>query len=348
MWLTIIFVIMMTVVFMHLCRKMAPYLGLLDRPLEDRKKHIRVTPTVGGIVIFTTLCLSLWLFSGLSFSFFMPLLAGMAGYIAIGVYDDIKHIRPLIKMAWQVAVAIVFVLVTGVKITYLGEIFGLGPLGTGLFAIPFTILCIVALINAFNWIDGLDGLAGGCILGMLVLLIYATPKTTMSPVLIISSATIFGFLMFNMRSHWRKHALVFLGDAGSLSLGFMLSCLVIFLTQDKSTGVLSPIVAAWIISYPIFDMVSCMLNRKLAKKSIYQADNMHAHFLLQTLGCSPKTTSYILVAVSFLYGAVGVLGDQIGIPEVGLAVMWGLGLALHFWVVRLLLNRSKKQDLLAA
>ncbi len=334
MILEVLIILVAMVAFIHFGQRVAPYIGLIDHPSEARKKHKNATPAIGGAVIFIVFTLSLLIFLPMLSNIYSTLLAGMGAYVVLGVRDDIKHIRAHKKMLLQIVIALFFVAGAKMEIHLLGNIFGMGDIGTRWAAFPFTVLCIIVLINAINWIDGLDGLAGGVLFSILGLLFYSTYGSVITPIIIILMATIAGFLLFNIRTMFRAKAAIFLGDAGSLGLGFALSWIVIYLTQIEVTHQLTPMVAVWIISYPIFDMISSMINRTLNKTPLHSADNMHMHFLIQNLGISVQNSSYILITTSTLYGLIGIFAHRFGLPEFGLTFLWCVTLCIHFGVFR--------------
>ncbi len=315
---------------------LAPKFGLIDHPHEARKKHITPTPTSGGLAIFLTIIFSLTYYHFDLLDSYFYLLLATGACVVIGVIDDIFHIRALVKMLLQILIVSIFVILSGLKIHYLGDLFGFGAVGTRWVAIPFTIFCMVVLMNAINWIDGMDGLSGGILFIIFAMLLLVAGNSIIAPIILTVMVVIFAFLLFNMRWPWLKKAKIFMGDAGSLGLGFVLAWVVIYLTQIDAVKEIPPMVAVWIISYPCFDMISSVLNRIVDKKPIYSADNLHAHFIIkQKFNLSVAMTSYLLILLATIYGGLGlILYYILKMPEFMLLINWLLVAMLHFLVIR--------------
>jgi UDP-GlcNAc:undecaprenyl-phosphate GlcNAc-1-phosphate transferase len=210
-------------------------------------------------------------------------------------------------MAGQIVAATTFVLVSGVAIRYFGNLFGTGNLGTGPLALPFTVFAIVSVMNAINLTDGLDGLAGGLSLIALLFLLYFAVLAEHGPVAYMAIAFmggVIGFLHFNLFP-----ARTFMGDAGSLTLGFVLSALSVLLMFDGRgmPGVIQPITLALIICLPIMDTVSVMIRRLLKGQKLSDPDNRHLHHILLSLNFS-KTSSVLVICLFMIgFGAAAIL-----------------------------------------
>jgi UDP-GlcNAc:undecaprenyl-phosphate GlcNAc-1-phosphate transferase len=184
-----------------------------------------------------------------------------------------------------------------------------------------------------NMIDGLDGLCGGIVVIMLGWLIFATLQqgghVLILPMFILATA-LMAFLVYNLRYAGHKSASVFLGDAGSASLGLTLSWLVIELTQWPSEiepGVLPPVTVAWFLAYPVFDALSLFAYRLKNKRHPFSPDRRHLHYLLRDAGLSVRKTVALIHAIVFVYCAIGVAGPLCGIAPVFLMMLW---IALFF------------------
>jgi UDP-GlcNAc:undecaprenyl-phosphate GlcNAc-1-phosphate transferase len=206
----------------------------------------------------------------------------------------------------------------------------------GWLAIPFTLLCVVGLINAVNMLDGLDGLAGSVVLVMLfwlsvVGLEAAEFQALALPVLLASAVA--GFLVLNFPVPWRRCATVFMGDSGSTMLGFALAWFAIDLAFQQGVGV-PPVTIAWIMALPVFDTISLMLRRGLKGQNPMTADREHLHHIFLRAGFSPRTTVYIAMGIAFGLGGIGVLGWRLGVPEWLLWLPLLAVFAVHWFVVR--------------
>jgi UDP-GlcNAc:undecaprenyl-phosphate GlcNAc-1-phosphate transferase len=172
-------------------------------------------------------------------------------------------------------------------------------------------------MNAMNMIDGLDGLAGGIGLIAAAWLGVAAGLCglfNVAQLLAIFVAAIAAFLIFNLRHPWRRHAAVFLGDAGSMFLGFILVWFAVKISQSAPRD-FNAISAVWILGVPIMDTVYVMLGRLLRGLSPFSADRRHVHHTLIYMGLSETKTSWFLLGVSFLFGSIGFVGWLYAIPE---------------------------------
>lgn len=314
-----------------LFRKLAPSLGLLDiKGSEARKDHIGNPALVGGAAIFlTTLIMSIVWLAADHFYNFLPLFVGMGLFLLIGLYDDARHIPALKKLALQILTISFVVIAFDIQLQNLGYlIFSQSLLTLGKFGILLTILFILAYINAFNFIDGIDGLSGMIALYTVFFfgLIAAHGDIVSYPTFfLVLFSTVFGFIILNLRTYWRRKALVFLGDNGSLSLSFAIALLAITLANQTAVNpgkLPPPIVYAFLLAYPVFDMISVMLYRLSIGKSIFAADTNHLHHLLKNSGISVTRTTMILSSLSAAYGGLGLLLWQAGLQDNRLFILW--------------------------
>ena len=315
-----------------LLARFAPALGLLDVP-GGRKAHERTVPLVGGLAIFIALLTSV-LLGGVAPGTGQFLLA-LSIIIAIGLWDDVAEISPRLKFAIQIVASAIMIWGAGIELRSVGDLLGWRPIGLWIVAVPMTIFAIVGVVNAVNMMDGLDGLAGS--VAFVAFAWYALVAAESGLAMQFSTAVIFcgaiaGFLVFNLRFPWQPRALVFLGDAGSLMIGFALGWFAIDLTQGQART-FPPIAALWVLLLPLADCVSLMARRLRAGKSPFVADAHHIHHYLLRRGFSHGQTVAILVAVSTAFGAVGYFGWKLRLPEAWLFWPFFAGFfAYHFWI----------------
>jgi UDP-GlcNAc:undecaprenyl-phosphate GlcNAc-1-phosphate transferase len=314
--------------------RLAPSLGLLDTP-GGRKQHARAVPLVGGISIFTALLIAT-AFSGIAQSVGYFLFA-LATIIAIGLWDDVTEISARLKFTIQIIASAIMIWGAGVELHTVGDLVGMRPISLSFFVIPMTIFAIVGVVNAVNMMDGLDGLGGG--IAFTAFAWYAIVAADLGldvqfKTALILCAAIAGFLLFNLRFPWQPHARVFLGDAGSLMLGFALGWFAIDLTQGAGHR-FPPIAALWVLMLPLADCVSLMTRRLIARRSPFVADNHHIHHYLLARGFTHGQTLGILIACSAAFGAVGYFGWRLGVPEPFLFYPFFVGFfAYHFWITK--------------
>jgi UDP-GlcNAc:undecaprenyl-phosphate GlcNAc-1-phosphate transferase len=297
--------------------KPARVLGWIDRP-SDRKHHRDPVPMVGGVAMCVAFCASILLLAERPHAFGVLLIC-MTMLTLVGLYDDLFSLRPTPRFLCQIGVILLMTLVGNVALTNLGDLFGWGNVLLDNFTIPITIFAVVGVINAFNMIDGLDGLAGGlALLATLCLIILnllaPVTESGILGALSVLALVIAGFLCFNLRHPWRTRASVFMGDAGSTMLGFVLGWFLVHLSQGRE-AVMAPVTAIWIVALPLMDTVAVMARRIHAGRSPFAADRQHLHHLLLGLGLTDGRVCAILLAVATLAATGGVLAWWLKVPE---------------------------------
>ena len=314
--------------------RLAPLLGIVDTP-GGRKAHSHPVPLVGGLAIFlAVLVVAMAVGIAAEAGYF---LFALALIIAVGLWDDVSEVSPRLKLTIQVGASAIMIGAAGVDLRTVGDLLGTGTIGLWIFAIPMTIFAIVGVVNSINMMDGMDGLAGSI---ALVAFLWYTAVAAASgleaqfAIGLIFCGAIAGFLLFNLRFPWQPRARVFLGDAGSLMIGFALGWFAIDLTQGPGRD-FPPICALWILLLPLADCVSLMLRRLAARKSPFVADNRHIHHYLLARGFPHGQALRILIGLSALFGAVGYLAWRSGVPEPYLFWPFFFGFfGYHAWIRR--------------
>jgi UDP-GlcNAc:undecaprenyl-phosphate GlcNAc-1-phosphate transferase len=309
--------------------------GLVDRP-AGRKNHHGHVPVVGGIAMVATfLCTALLL--GPAYAHLLPLLVVTLAIATVGVIDDRIELPAAVKLAAQVLLATLAVQWGGQSIVTLGDLFGAGPVELGAWSTPFTVFAMIGVMNALNMIDGLDGLAGGvAVIAMAWLASVAvlTGNLGQVDVLLLWLGALAGFLLFNLRYPFKQRARVFMGDAGSLALGLTLAWFCVDLTQGIGTDGLYPISALWIVAVPVMDTLYLMLRRTFRRGNPFAPDRRHIHHTLLIMGLREGSTVSVVLALSALLGAVGVLGWLLGVPEAVLGYGFVVMLAVYCSVMQ--------------
>jgi UDP-N-acetylmuramyl pentapeptide phosphotransferase/UDP-N-acetylglucosamine-1-phosphate transferase len=271
---------------------------LHDKP-DSRKEHSIPTPTLGGIAIMAGMIISLafWFPFSLSIEIITSFLS-IALLFAMGITDDIKDLSAKYKFIVEVALAFLIAL-SGIRITSFGGLFGLNEIPVSA-QYTFTIFAIVGITNAFNLIDGIDGLAGGLSFMSLVTLgIFLTISGDKSFALISFTLAggVLAFLYFNMNP-----AKIFMGDTGSLVLGFIIAILCTRLIQINSLQVQpslrnTPLFALGIVLIPVFDAMRVFALRIWKGQSPFDADRTHIHHLLTNSGLNHSLSSKIICVI---------------------------------------------------
>lgn len=236
-----------TVFILPMLFSVASKIGLLDYP-SSRKVHTNPKPLIGGLGMLTALVVSSLLF--IRVSELSGFYAGVIMLVIVGFLDDHNDLNHRWKFIVQILASVIMMYYGGDVLFSFGDLLSLGPINTGIFTIPVTIFCTVGVINAINMIDGLDGLAGGISLVAFIsfaILSYLNGQVELMLLSIALSGTVIGFLRYN----WYPSKL-FMGDAGSLFLGFALAFLSIAITQ-KDNSLVPPVVPLLILAIPIVD-----------------------------------------------------------------------------------------------
>jgi UDP-GlcNAc:undecaprenyl-phosphate GlcNAc-1-phosphate transferase len=296
-----------------LCKLAAP-LGLIDRP-GGRKDHDRPIPLVGGLAMFVALVGTV-VALGMRISAAYFLLA-LAVIVVVGLLDDMNDLKPIPKFVAQMVACLIMIFGAGVQLKTVGNLIGFGTIGLSVLSIPLSIFAVVGVINAVNMVDGMDGLAGS--LSLIAVVAYGAIAAVSGlesqfNVLVILAGALVAYLYFNMRYSTQPRATVFMGDAGSMLLGFTLAWFAIDVTHGPGRT-FPPICALWVVLLPLADTVS-LIARRLAKgKSPFAADREHIHDLLCVAGLSYGQTVLVLVLVSALFATVAIAGWLWGVPE---------------------------------
>ena len=306
---------------------------LLDRP-GGRKIHDGEIPLTGGLAMALGLIAGTCLKPELRSSAEVLSFSGVAiALLLVGIVDDTRRLSPRIRIVATMLIAMLLVRMERYQLSNLGDLLGLGEISTGFLAIPFTLFCIVGVVNALNMADGVDGLAGCLSLVALVaiaLLSAASGEIQLLALIRILIAVVLAFLCFNARTPFRNRATVFMGDGGSMFLGFALGALLIGLSQSApgQARVIAPATALWLLALPLMDSVTLLIRRMLSGRSPFSADREHLHHVLQDAGYTPGQSVFIMLVLASILALVGVLGQRFGIPE---PVMFG-GFMLLFFI----------------
>ena len=318
-------------------RKLARIIGIVDAP-GGRKQHDKAIPPIGGLIVFSVF-LVFGIFSGVvNLQEYWPLYLSLVVLLVSGAIDDQFIIPAKLKFLIHICAAAIIAFMGNVQAAYLGDLFGFGVVWTGFMSYPFTLIAIVLLINAMNLIDGMDGLAGGTSLVVFFWFAVSCVSAGVMPkaaVLILLMACIGGFLIFNMRNPWRRKASLFLGDAGSMSLGLVIAWFAVLLARGPESP-LEPIAVAWIIGFPIFDTCAQFYRRVCEGRDPFSPDRGHFHHHFIDAGVPVRVAVPIILAIVGMMGAIGYFGIMIGLPPAILTVFW-----IFLLITHIILSRKK-------
>jgi UDP-GlcNAc:undecaprenyl-phosphate GlcNAc-1-phosphate transferase len=306
-----------TVNLLFVLQHLAQKIGLVDKP-NHRKHHSNEVPLIGGIAMFCGFILAVLLLEQ-PLSGLRSLFAGTFILMIVGVLDDFRELTPRARFIAEILAALLISVGGGVLLRNFGAIgFNMEDVTLrGIVALPLTIVAIVGVINALNMSDGIDGLAGGLTFITLSALAWITWMEGLHQqlwLLILLIAVVIAFLSFNLRFPGRPQALVFMGDAGTMFLGFILAWFMINLSQGSQRA-MTPVTALWIFALPLLDTLTIMLRRILNGYSPFAADRKHLHHLLLNNGFSVPQTLSIILGLAAGLAFLGLLGLYVGIAE---------------------------------
>lgn len=304
--------------------------GFVVRP-NKRMSHTGEVPNIGGLNICFSYMLTYLLFEYNSISQSHFFLIGMFAIMAIGFIDDVLVLTPMAKLFGETLAGIALIGFADIRITHLHGIFGIEQLGI----IPSYLLSmfiLLGIINAINLIDGIDGLASG--LGILYCLFFAlyfglAGETDWSYIAIAMIGVLIVFFIYNV---FGKREKIFMGDSGSLLLGYLLTAFVFrfcevnayHIVPDAMQMSAAPAVAICVLTVPIFDTIRVSITRIKKHKSPFEPDKNHIHHLLLRTGLNHIQTTCVLLSASVLFIALGMLGRN---WNVWLLVLADFGLA---------------------
>jgi len=291
--------------------RFAHLVGAMDQP-DERRKHPHPTPRCGGLAILLAFWLGVGAAALLDTGFLTRptwgILLGATAISLMGLADDIRSLPVGLRLGIQVVVALAVVWGFDVQFAVLTRYGGNGPyIYLHWLSIPVSVLWIVGLTNAFNWMDGLDGLAAGiaALAGItLVLMAAANPGLGGSLVVVVLAAALagaaIGFLRYNFSPAW-----LFMGDSGSMFLGFVLACVAVVGAFKKATlGILVPPLA---FAVPIYDALSTVWIRWRSGQPVHAADRRNVHYRLLDRGLSQERVVYLLYAATAVCCVVALL-----------------------------------------
>ncbi len=305
-------------------------IGLVDKPSE-RKHHAGHIPLIGGISIFLAVLAAslIWLPNTLELRMYLIASAMM---VFIGALDDKFDLRVRVRIVGQIIIASLMIYGVGGYISNLGNLFGFGDVTLGPLGIIFTYVGIIVVINAYNMIDGIDGLIGSLSINtftsIAILFIMSGQTDYLSYPLILATATI-PYLMFNLglfeKLFKKQTQKIFMGDAGSMFVGLSVIWLLTMGTQGENVS-FRPVTALWICAIPLMDMLAIVVRRYRNGKSPFKPDRDHLHHILQRSGLNSSQALIVISSAAALMSFIGLAGEYFNVPEslmlVGFLVMF--------------------------
>ena len=323
----------LTALLIQITQGLAWKLGLVDLP-GGRKQHEAPTPVTGGLAILIALLGCALVFGDFRSTAMRAFFLSGSLLALFGLLDDFRGLRSRTLFMAQIAAVLIVALVGGVTVHHLSDVFGIDGAYLGWLTLPVTVFVFIGVINALNMADGSDGVAAGQALVSLGLLscyaLYAGNISASARLLMICGA-LAGFLVWNLRSPWRPRARVFLGNAGSMLVGFIIAWSAVRLTQNPAHPV-SPVLGPWTISLPLIDCVTVTIRRLHEGRSPFSAGRDHLHHLLLEAGYSPAYIAIGLMWLSAVLGLVSGFALIMDTPRPMLVVAFLSLLAAYYWL----------------
>jgi undecaprenyl-phosphate alpha-N-acetylglucosaminyl 1-phosphatetransferase len=330
-FLPVVVCFLTTVACVWLLRPVAIKIGLVDMP-GGRRIHAQTTPLVGGIAMFLGILVGMTLLP-LPLQSYRSFVLAAGLLVFIGVLDDFHETPPWGRLTAQIFALLIMIFWAGIRLENLGNLLGMGDIHIRWWSIPITLFGAAALINAVNFIDGLDGLAGGCVLiSLLALMVLALVggMVVEAAILAVVCSAIIAFLCFNLRIPGRKHASIFMGDAGSMLLGLILAWFTIALSQGPQPAA-SPAVMLWVAGVPLINLASVFILRVSQKRSPMHPGNDHVHHFLHKLGLRKNLSVLVLLLSSLFFASLAIVFELLKIPQS--MVFWCFCVLFLFYLI---------------
>ncbi|GLT13168.1 UDP-N-acetylglucosamine--undecaprenyl-phosphate N-acetylglucosaminephosphotransferase [Vibrio algivorus] len=311
----LIFTFFISLSILFILRKWAKKIDLVDKP-NARKLHDGAIPLVGGISITVTFLY--FLFNNATLLYQVELYAlSVLILVFVGVLDDKYDISFKLRFAVQALLSVVVMQVANLHLHTIGNVFGFGNVDLGILGHVITVLAVIGAINAFNMVDGIDGLLGGLSIvtfGGLGFMLLHDGQNKLSYLCLVLVVIILPYILLNLGVFGRKRK-IFMGDAGSMVIGFTVIWFLLVASQNGTKPPLRPVTALWLIAVPLIDMAAIMIRRIRRGSSPFKPDREHLHHIFQRLGLNSHYTLCIICLIAILFAAFGIYGEIIGIPE---------------------------------
>ena len=322
-------------ILLFVCRKLAKKVGLVDKP-NERKLHVGQVPLIGGITIYLATMFNICLVVDVDSSAMLYMTCSTV-LIVLGALDDRFDLSFKTRLLVQTVISLAMILIGYKSLHYLGFIAGNEALILPTFiSYVVTILAVIGAINAFNMVDGIDGLLGGLAsvsFAALGYMFYVAGHIELARFCLLFMVAMLPYIMLNLGIPFGRRFKVFMGDAGSMFIGFTVIWLLIEASQDQQEAVIRPVTALWFIGLPLMDMV-CIMSRRIKKgQSPFKPDREHLHHICQRIGMSPRMSLLVICLIATLMAAVGVWSEYLQISETVMFVAFLLVFALYYLAI---------------
>lgn len=311
-------------------RKLAKKISLVDHP-NERKKHVGAIPLIGGVSIYITLVIALWFEQDLLVNADIYVLCASV-LVMMGAIDDKYDVDYRVRLVVQILISCAMIFAAGLSLKSLGYIlFGyeinLGPLGY-----IVTIFAVLGAINAFNMVDGIDGLLGGLTMvtfGALSYIHYADGQLPLARFCLLMMIVVVPYICLNLGFPFGGRKKVFMGDAGSMLIGFTVIWVLLQGTQGPRAQ-MNPVTALWLIAIPLMDMTCIMVRRIRKGVSPFKPDREHLHHICLRAGLSSHQALVVICGTAALLAIVGIALEYGAVPEWISLLLFALVFVLYY------------------
>ena len=316
-------------------RPIAIYFNLVDIP-TGRKQHVGNIPLIGGLSVYVGILVAILAAYPIHDKLFYLLVSASLILVA-GLVDDLKQLGVWVRILIQAIACLIMIKGTGIYVESLGDLLGMGEIHLGQWGIPFTVFGVIGLVNATNMSDGIDGLAGSLVLVAIIgVFVFESVSGNyrLFDFLLLMAAALVPYLLTNLSIISKRK--IFLGDAGSMFIGFILAWVLIELSQGGPSGLdkaMEPISVLWCVALPVIDTFIVIIKRLKAGRSPFHPDRSHFHHMLQDQGFGPRKTLLVMLIISLLLVALGGLMQLIW-PAASASVFVLVTLGYLYWVKR--------------
>ncbi|WWE57781.1 UDP-N-acetylglucosamine--undecaprenyl-phosphate N-acetylglucosaminephosphotransferase [Parasalinivibrio latis] len=331
--------------FIFIGRRFAYKVSLLDQP-DARKHHEGAIPLVGGIAICLTLVYYLHFNSEILESAPLYMLC-ITVLTLVGALDDKYDVSYKLRMAIQLGLSVAMMQYAELKLESLGNLLGFGDIHLGPFSYVVTVFAVVGAINAFNMVDGIDGLLGGLSLvtfSTLGFLLVMDGNHNLAYFCAIISVAMMPYILMNLGVMGRRRK-VFMGDAGSMLIGFSVIWFILSASQGEGATFINPVTALWLIAVPLMDMATIMIRRIRKGHSPFKPDREHLHHIFQRLGMTRSQTLATICLIALAFAGVGILGEYMMVPEVIMFSLFMCSFAIYFSLVNFAGKRTSDESI---
>ncbi|MGV2989252.1 UDP-N-acetylglucosamine--undecaprenyl-phosphate N-acetylglucosaminephosphotransferase [Vibrio sp. E150_011] len=341
MLIDLLYVSFVSLTALFVLRKWARKVGLVDISTA-RKQHSGKIPLVGGIAIYFAVSQYLYFKPDLIPNGYLLLIL-LGALVVLGAFDDKYDVSFKLRLLIQASLALCMIYFSDLQLRTLGDLLSFGDVDLGSFlGVTVTVFAVIGAINAFNMVDGIDGLLGGLSIvtfSGLAILMYADGQNGFADLSLVFIAALIPYVALNLGVFERKRK-IFMGDAGSMMIGFSVVWLLLAASQSEPNTFMQPVTALWLIAIPLMDMTTVMIRRTKRGNSPFKPDREHLHHIFQRHGYSSTQTLMYICLCASIFASIGIAGEWLRVPEFVMFVLFIACFVLYF----VALNKLDKQS----